>query len=522
MDFKRGRKALVVIGMHRSGTSMASGIFNILGWYLGSSVIPPLDENEKGFFENIPINQLNDRLLGYLGSSWHETYLFRKEWAIQNQLAGFTQELTGIFAQQFPESDHLLLKDPRLSVLLPLYLEVFKTLEILPYFIICVRNPSEVAASLENRNYFSGEKSVLVWMDYMLNAEFHTRAYPRSFTFFNDLVQDPFLLIREVSRNFHSDLNLTPALESKIRSFVERDLKHHNYSDIPSDSLFVPEIPELYHLFSRAKEGKFTPVDKEGIDNLSASFYNRLNFFQGIGPGIEASLLVVQDTRIKNVISRSVLSGRNNIVFDLSVFKGITAIKFAPANCRVVFMVHHIKLLGISGNTFAFDEFATGDDFYKTRYKKHKTNEKLYFPDEIPEITFNMAGLPTELAGIEFEITYYSFAEGALNLTVASNTQLIGSFYHEREALNDRLNTAGRQVEDCGEKLGKQENELKFLKDKHREYAEEIRVQQEELLSREKRVQELSNSLTWKTGRLVLGPVIFLYGLVQKLFIPKK
>ena len=62
------KKIIVVLGMHRSGTSAITRGLQTLGVNLGSSLIPPDDNNEKGFFEDIEINSFNNQLLSALGS----------------------------------------------------------------------------------------------------------------------------------------------------------------------------------------------------------------------------------------------------------------------------------------------------------------------------------------------------------------------------------------------------------------------------------------------------------------------
>jgi nucleoside-diphosphate-sugar epimerase len=65
------KNAILILGMHRSGTSALGGVINIFGAYMGQNMMPPKD-NEKGYFENIDINNLNEYILGELQSSWHD------------------------------------------------------------------------------------------------------------------------------------------------------------------------------------------------------------------------------------------------------------------------------------------------------------------------------------------------------------------------------------------------------------------------------------------------------------------
>ncbi len=507
----------MVIGMHRSGTSTTSGIFNILGLSLGSSVIPPLGENPKGFFENVPITALNNRLLKSLGSSWHETYLIRKNWWTGNPLIDFRDELADTMLQQFDELNQLLIKDPRLSVLLPFYLEVFKILEIQPYFVICLRSPSEVAASLLSRNHFPSEKSVLLWMDYMLNAEFHTRSYPRSFILFNDIVQDPVSPIRQILLNFQNQTELTSNQEKQIRDFVEKDLKHHNISEIPAIHPFTQGSIELYHTLAKAKDGKFTNTDNELIDSIGTFFYNQMSFFHGIGE-IFASLQVEYNYGLKEELHVPVNYGQNKLVFDLCQFDEIKEITFIPSNCGLGFLIQSIEITDHFGNKIERDEFFTIDDMYEIKKEKHSTNELLFFPREIPHIVFFMDGFHTKAAGITVEIIYRAFGEGALNLSVASAGNSTMSFDIERNFLTERLTLTENQLLVQKEELIRLEKSNEQKEDAILQLSLENRVQKQDIFTQVTKIQEIYDSFTWKAGKLVVSPLLFCYLKFKQLF----
>jgi len=65
--------AIVVLGMHRSGTSALTGILSRCGVPLGSRLYDGhAGINDKGYFENAPLADLNDDLLLAVGSCWHD------------------------------------------------------------------------------------------------------------------------------------------------------------------------------------------------------------------------------------------------------------------------------------------------------------------------------------------------------------------------------------------------------------------------------------------------------------------
>ena len=69
-----------MLGMHRSGTSALAGALHLTGFDLGQNIMPPADENPKGFFENQHIVDLNDRILEELFTFWNETFFLPEEW----------------------------------------------------------------------------------------------------------------------------------------------------------------------------------------------------------------------------------------------------------------------------------------------------------------------------------------------------------------------------------------------------------------------------------------------------------
>ena len=63
-------RAIVVLGMHRSGTSAVTRGLMPLGVRLGEPLLPPSPENAKGFWEDVDVLGLNVELINALGSRW--------------------------------------------------------------------------------------------------------------------------------------------------------------------------------------------------------------------------------------------------------------------------------------------------------------------------------------------------------------------------------------------------------------------------------------------------------------------
>src|SRR5215472_14578003 len=94
--------AVLILGMHRSGTSATAGLLQFAGVDLGSNLTPPQEDNPRGFFEHDEVWQLHQRLLRDLGSEPHDSRAMPTGWletdAAQRARADLVKVLTDDFA----------------------------------------------------------------------------------------------------------------------------------------------------------------------------------------------------------------------------------------------------------------------------------------------------------------------------------------------------------------------------------------------------------------------------------------
>jgi hypothetical protein len=199
-------KAIIILGMHRSGTSAISRVVNLLGADLGPNLFPPAPDNPSGFWEHQEIMEINERLFYLLGRHW-TSYLTRlpDNWWLRDDIRPFQQELVSLVRRDFSESPVWGLKDPRLCRLLPLWLRVFQEIDCQPSFLHTIRNPLEVADSLNRRDGLPRNASLVLWLLHVLEAERETRGYPRVFVTFDQLLQDWRSTMRRVAGVFQWD-----------------------------------------------------------------------------------------------------------------------------------------------------------------------------------------------------------------------------------------------------------------------------------------------------------------------------
>lgn len=150
-----------VLGMHRSGTSFITGGFSASGYFVGSkdSLVPDGPDNPHGFFERKDVVQLNDRILRDLGGSWWCPPPMESVTASRPRFTGLAAELLTQVRSE-AGSRPVVLKDPRLACLLPIWDPVLGDSFV---NVLAIRNPVDIARSLEQRNGFSMHFSLALW-----------------------------------------------------------------------------------------------------------------------------------------------------------------------------------------------------------------------------------------------------------------------------------------------------------------------------------------------------------------------
>ena len=222
------KKCIVVLGMHRSGTSLMTGLLNIFGVYLGGNFYVHQDSNEKGHFEHNGIWNIDEDILGELGSFSEGYDEFPKNWHKTKNILIYKDKIKKIIIRDFDKLDLFALKDSRISVLLPLYLDIFKELKIEPLFIIMKRKEIEIAKSLKIRNNLSFSHSIKLFKRYYDSVEKYTKGCKKVYVEFDELVQDPKGIVEDISKNFDVKLRNFKDVKKEVSNFLDPKLKHHN------------------------------------------------------------------------------------------------------------------------------------------------------------------------------------------------------------------------------------------------------------------------------------------------------
>ncbi|SJZ89772.1 hypothetical protein SAMN02745119_01956 [Trichlorobacter thiogenes] len=242
------KRIIVVLGMHRSGTSMVTCGLNALGVALGDRLNPPAaGDNDKGFFEDLDVLELNIQMLQTLKIDWH--YLTPVESIdidILNNHGFFSKavELLRYKTADFPVWGF---KDPRVAKLIPFWNRVFAHCGFDVGYVLAIRNPLSVVKSLLKRDKFNPEKSYLLWLGHVLSSLLHSKNYRRTLIDFDSFIQYPQKNLEQISSRL--DLSINPHIVKEyLNDFLDESLRHSVFSvnDLAIDQACPPLVRELY------------------------------------------------------------------------------------------------------------------------------------------------------------------------------------------------------------------------------------------------------------------------------------
>jgi hypothetical protein len=225
------RNVILVLGMHRSGTSAAAGFLVKLGGAQPRTLMPAEGGNERGYFESQALMTFHEELLASAGSSWTDWRQFNPAWYQSPTGAAFRKRAKQLFKEEFDGEPLAVLKDPRVCRFAPFWLEVLAGIKARAGVVIPVRSPLEVAFSMRKRNDFSLATGALLWLRHIIDAEIASRTLPRSIFTWDQLLWDWRSVAEKTSRELGLPWpRLTDATAHEIENFIGHDLVHHRVS----------------------------------------------------------------------------------------------------------------------------------------------------------------------------------------------------------------------------------------------------------------------------------------------------
>lgn len=260
---------ICVLGMHRSGTSLVAGMLSGLGVYLGAEerLLGPGPDNPKGFWEHKQLLEINDAILCRLGGSWHEPPASPLDLRSDPKLHDLRQRAEALIAEEFVDQEAWAWKDPRMCLTVSFWQPLLPAMQ----YVVCLREPRDVAASLMRRDRFPPEKSLRLWLTYLQSALKHTASEQRCFVCYEDFIADGYAELQQMCYWLGKpEWAEGPELRAGVQGFVDPGLRHHNSSAL--DPVDMDKLPPAARAMCLAEEVyqslKRTPPKQSDVDDM--------------------------------------------------------------------------------------------------------------------------------------------------------------------------------------------------------------------------------------------------------------
>jgi GT2 family glycosyltransferase len=163
------RQALLILGMHRAGTSALARVAALRGAGLPEHILPPNEGNATGYWEPQAIVDLNTRILASLDLTWDDPFA-ALQLSSQAIPAAFHEQARKLIQDEYGDAPLFVVKDPRCTLLQGFWVAVMRSLAITVCPVVIMRPWQDVVASLVRRDGTSAESAALLYVAHGLAA----------------------------------------------------------------------------------------------------------------------------------------------------------------------------------------------------------------------------------------------------------------------------------------------------------------------------------------------------------------
>lgn len=236
-----GSTALLILGMHRSGTSALSGLLESGGVNLGKRLLGPQSGvNDRGFFENANVVKINEDALDEVSSQWDQPHAIGPALATLDE-AKLKKRMCACIDADYAGSPIWAIKDPRCVLLEPAWSAAIRELGAsLKYIAVC-RHPSETADSLARRDGFSLNHALMLWMNYNLHTLEAISERDSLIITYQALIEDA----PAVAARIEAELGLESFASRISEQFIEKKLQRSHTLSL-HDSALGQVATDLY------------------------------------------------------------------------------------------------------------------------------------------------------------------------------------------------------------------------------------------------------------------------------------
>src|SRR5690554_2067501 len=267
-----GKSGLVVVlGMHRSGTSAVTRALETMGVELGDNLMPPVEGvNGKGFYEDLALVALNEQLLLACEHEWDSVTPIHGAEVDRLCQKGYLLEALSFLRERMEKYPLFGMKDPRMAKLMPFWKRVFSAAEVEVRYVFAYRNPLSVVRSLAARDNFPSTKSFLLVADYMVTSLGLLRDCSVVMVDYDRLMQEPRVLLEAMSEGLELPLDQA-RVDEYCTEFLDAGMRHSRFAmgDVLLDPAAIALVKDIHIAVCDVLEGRKSLqelLDKQQVD----------------------------------------------------------------------------------------------------------------------------------------------------------------------------------------------------------------------------------------------------------------
>lgn len=268
---------VVVLGMHRSGTSAITRGLAALGVDLGKHLIAGIEnDNAKGYFEDAEVHYVCDKVLAHFGRSWSSLQPLEDADFVDLAHGELMDTAVRVMQARVGKGTVYGLKNPRISTILPFWKMVFQRMNLAVGYVVAVRNPLSVASSMVRSALdrdTSFEKSHLLWLTHLCAAMALTTDEPRVVVDYDVMLDQPAAQLERLALGLALPSPAPDLMQDYANGFLHDGLRHSAFT--PEDLTQAEAVPaDVVQAYALARaEAMLSPPSKNA---QTEGYFSRL------------------------------------------------------------------------------------------------------------------------------------------------------------------------------------------------------------------------------------------------------
>jgi len=221
---------VLVVGMHRSGTSAIARGIAALGVYLGTDFLDAQPENPTGYWEDKGIVEIDERVLKALGLRWDDIEPIAPAEFRRLRIRLLHADAVRYVKRTFGAHPLWGFKDPRVIRLLPFWRGVLRKCRADDAYVVAIRNPRSVEASLFRRQSMSATAARRLWLVHMVPDLRLIADRPLVVVDYDLLMREPRAQLERIARALKLPAPDPGEIERFAAEFLDETLRHSVFS----------------------------------------------------------------------------------------------------------------------------------------------------------------------------------------------------------------------------------------------------------------------------------------------------